>query len=299
MEIVTSTLIGAVLGFGAAWLLVKQRFQTPRRDSEPTQPEPPEKRPEVKDWLQQVLEVATRLDGDVGRHSHQLNAVNQGLKETLGDQPSQVVNIVHNLLDANVQMRNELQATRAQIAQKQQGLETSISEARIDTLTRLKNRRSFNEELNRQFAQRQRQGIHFSLLMIDVDHFKNINDVYGHLAGDLILRSVAQTLLTTLREMDVVCRYGGEEFAVICPGSTLAEAAAGAERARVAIAEQATALKEEMVQVTVSIGIAEVGESEIAEALIQRADEALYAAKHAGRNRVHLQDGQASAACLP
>jgi diguanylate cyclase (GGDEF)-like protein len=96
--------------------------------------------------------------------------------------------------------------------------------------------------------------------------------------------------------MDIVCRYGGEEFAVICPGSTLTQAAAGAERVRVAIEAEVITLKEGNVRVTISIGAAEVSESEIAEGLIQRADNALYSAKHAGRNQVQLQDGKT---CTP
>lgn len=170
----------------------------------------------------------------------------------------------------------------------------SAAEARTDALTGLRNRRSFNEELNRLFAQRQRQGIVFSLLLIDVDQFKAVNDTHGHLAGDLILQSVADLLTKTLRQMDFVCRYGGDEFTVICPGSHLREAATAAERARQAVATIPLRIKEIEIPMTLSVGVAEVGGSEIAEGLIQRADEALYAAKHAGRNRVHLHDGQTS-----
>lgn len=163
-----------------------------------------------------------------------------------------------------------------------------VREARTDMLTGLKNRRSFQEELSRLFAQRQRQGVVFSLLMIDIDHFKDFNDVYGHLAGDLVLRAVAQVLATTVRQMDLVCRYGGDEFAVICPGTTLDVAATAAERIRQAVANNPVALKNRQIQITASVGVAEVIRSEVAEELIQRADEALYAAKHAGRNRIAL-----------
>lgn len=177
-----------------------------------------------------------------------------------------------------------------------QALRTFSSEARTDMLTGLKNRRAFDEELGRQFAQRQRQGIHFSLIMIDIDHFKAFNDVHGHLSGDLALRTVAQMLCSTLREMDFVCRYGGDEFAVICPGSKLQEAAVAAERVRQAVAGHAVSLKKSDAQVTVSLGVAEVLNPEIAEGLIQRTDDALYAAKHAGRDRVHWHNGQE---CVP
>ena len=292
---VISTICAAV-GFVAAWLTWGRRLKTVQRELEVARQESAEKRPEVRDLLQQILQVATRLDDDVGRHSHFLTEVSSGIKQALGDQPSAVVDMAQKLLKSSVQLRGELQTARQQIASKQQELATYVSEARTDTLTCLKNRRSFNEELNRQFAQRQRQGTVFSLLLIDVDHFKKVNDVYGHLAGDLVLRSVAQVLSTALRDMDVVCRYGGEEFAVICPGSKLHEAAAAAERVRVAITCNSVAFKDGPVQVTASLGAAEVINGEIAEGLIQRADEALYSAKHAGRNRVHLHDGQS---CVP
>ena len=289
----TATVFGSlafctIVGFGAAWLILGKRMESLVRSLESAKPKPLEQRPEVKDLLQHILDVATRLDGDVGRHLHRLNEVQDGLRESLDQQPTPVVEMTQKLLDANVHLRNDLKEARTQITQKQQELETYVSEARTDTLTGLQNRRSFNEEINRQFAQRQRQGITFSMLMIDVDHFKNFNDTYGHWAGDLVLRAVARVLSNTLREMDIVCRYGGEEFAVICPGSTLAQAAAGAGRVRAAIEAEVITLKEGPVRVTISIGVAEVDETEIAEGLIQRADSALYAAKRAGRNQIQL-----------
>jgi diguanylate cyclase len=176
---------------------------------------------------------------------------------------------------------------------RSRSLQLFIAEARTDILTGLKNRRAFNEDVSRLFAQRQRQGIYFSVIMLDVDQFKKLNDLHGHLSGDVVLQSVGEVLSTTLREMDIVCRFGGDEFAVICPGSKLQEAAIAAERARQAVAKKSIPLKHSIVQVTVSLGVAEVATAEIAESLIQRADEALYAAKQAGRNRVHLHNGQA------
>lgn len=177
--------------------------------------------------------------------------------------------------------------------ERNRSLQLFNAEARTDILTGLKNRRAFNEEVSRQFAQRQRQGIYFSVIMLDVDQFKKLNDLHGHLSGDIVLRSVGEVLSTTLREMDIVCRFGGDEFAVICPGSKLHEAAIAAERVRQAVANKSISLKQSAVQVTVSLGVAEVANAEIAESLIQRADDALYAAKHAGRNRVNLHTGQA------
>ncbi len=175
---------------------------------------------------------------------------------------------------------------------RHRGLELFLAEARTDIVTGLKNRRAFDEELSRLFAQRQRLGGHFSLMMIDIDGFKNLNDTHGHLSGDVVLRSVGHVLSTTLREMDIVYRYGGDEFVAICPGAKLQEAAVAAERVRQAVADATVPLKRSFLQVTISLGVAEVTTAEIAESLIQRADDALFAAKHAGRNGIHLHNEQ-------
>src|SRR6185503_7619557 len=106
---------------------------------------------------------------------------------------------------------------------------------RTDALTGLANRRAFDDELNRRFAEWQRRKTMFSLLILDVDHFKKFNDTHGHQAGDAVLTGVAATLRQTFREMDLVARYGGEEFAAILPVTNLTEALRAAERARAAI----------------------------------------------------------------
>ena len=185
---------------------------------------------------------------------------------------------------------------RPRTARQKYEADALVAEARTDALTGLKNRRSFDEELHRQFAQRQRQGTVFSLLLIDLDHFKQVNDTHGHLSGDLVLQSVARLLTKTLREMDLVYRYGGDEFAVICPGSRLHEATTAAERIRQTVAKSPVLLKTGSTTVTLSVGVAEVDGSEIADGMLQHADEALYAAKQAGRNQVRPHDGKH---CVP
>jgi diguanylate cyclase len=209
----------------------------------------------------------------------------------MDEQSQNVISATQRLLAANVQLRDELQAARSEIESKQRELESSLSQARTDTLTGLRNRRAFDEELKRLFAQRQRQGIGFSLLLIDVDHFKDVNDQYGHPAGDATLRHVAEVLAKTMRAMDIICRYGGEEFAVICPGAALSEATIAAQRAREAIATTPVVWNGSPLHVTTSSGVAEVAAAEIADALIARTDQALYAAKQAGRNSVFQHAG--------
>lgn len=281
------------VGFASAWWMLSPRLRSVQKELQFAQEQVNvTKQPEMRSLLQELSDVALRMDGDVGRHTRRLNEVNQDLQQASQNDVSPIVTMTQELLDANQTLRNELQTARREIMAKQQQLEAFGNEARTDMLTGLRNRRSFNEELNRHFAQRQRKDTVFALMMIDIDHFKRFNDLHGHLSGDLVLRAVADVLSTKLREMDIPCRYGGEEFVVICPGSTLHEAAIGAERIRQAIADKSVMLKEGPVQVTVSTGVAEVTNLEVADELIQRADEALYSAKHAGRNCVHIHDGQ-------
>lgn len=160
--------------------------------------------------------------------------------------------------------------------------------ADTDSLTGLANRRSLMQSLNREVARTQRAGEPLSLAVIDIDHFKKINDSFGHLAGDQVLRDVARAMSEHVREADIVARYGGEEFAIVLPSCSTEGAVAVVERVRAAIASANSVTK-----VTVSAGIATVaGEGSDGERLIAAADDALYASKRAGRNRVSVAGGE-------
>ncbi len=185
---------------------------------------------------------------------------------------------------------------KKEMQQQQMLLVSFMSEARTDPLTGLANRRALDEELERRIAQWQRRGTVLSLLLVDVDHFKRFNDRHGHQAGDEMLCLVAQTLRDTLREMDVVTRYGGEEFAAVLPETNLTEATRAAERVRQAVANTVVACDGEELHNTVSVGIAQATETDDAVSLIGRADDALYAAKEAGRNRTYAHNGETSLA---
>ena len=171
-----------------------------------------------------------------------------------------------------------------------------MTEARTDALTGISNRRAFDQEVRRLFAQRKRQGVTFSLLLADVDHFKLFNDYHGHQVGDEMLRQVANTFDRTMRDMDLVCRYGGEEFAILLPGTRLKEALRAAQRANAAVERVTYRLNDAQLNVTASIGAVEVLENESVESFIERVDSALYAAKLAGRNCVCYHNGER---CFP
>ena len=165
---------------------------------------------------------------------------------------------------------------------RQQNIELAMLSS-TDGLTRLPNHTAWLEAVEREFARSKREGHPAAVLMIDLDHFKAVNDNHGHGAGDEVLRGVAEVLSEALRQHDVPGRYGGEEFGVLLPGSDASGAEAIAERVRRKI-EWASFAGE--LKVTASIGCAAIEETDLfAASWVARADRALYAAKHAGRNR--------------
>jgi diguanylate cyclase (GGDEF)-like protein len=161
-------------------------------------------------------------------------------------------------------------------------------EARTDPLTGLLNRRGFDEHASRELAHAGRGGRSIALVTFDIDHFKLINDRWGHVVGDRVLVHIARLLTSESRLIDVAARLGGEEFAVLMPGSDKAGAVAFAERVRRALAETDCS---NLPQVRMSAGLATTTTALDVEAMLQRVDEALYAAKRGGRDRTVACDG--------
>jgi len=161
-----------------------------------------------------------------------------------------------------------------------------------DPLTQLFSRRFFMELAERELATATRYGRELSVLMLDVDHFKAINDVHGHQTGDLVLRSLGQVFRDMLREVDIVGRIGGEEFAAVLPETSVLRAFAVAERLRRAVETTEIPLKRGLpIKITVSIGVTAASKSqENIDTLLARADQALYDAKHQGRNQVAVYE---------
>ena len=163
--------------------------------------------------------------------------------------------------------------------------------AQVDALTGLWNRGYFNQRLADEVAASQRYGRTLTLIMLDLDHFKRINDEHGHPFGDRVLQSVGEMLSATMRATDAPCRYGGEEFAVILTETDINGARLAAERLRVGISKMSLISGSEVVSVTASMGIASTTAQAASElsvrSLLARADEALYSAKRAGRNAIH------------
>ncbi len=164
-----------------------------------------------------------------------------------------------------------------------------------DSLTGLLNRRAIEQSLAREAHRLQRFSEPFSVLLVDIDHFKRINDQLGHAAGDEVLRQVAHTLMDQAREVDRVARYGGEEFCVLLPHTDHEGAVQAAERLRAAVLERTIAWQDGTLNVTVSTGVAcATLPTEAVDALLRRADDALYRAKAQGRNRVEVATQKAA-----
>ena len=182
-------------------------------------------------------------------------------------------------------------------------IENVVNRARLlrsgftDVLTGWYNRRYLTVRLNEELARAQRDRASLVCLMLDIDHFKQVNDNWGHSAGDAVLREIAQRIEAQVRASDVAARYGGEEFVVLLPNTDVEAATLLADRIREAISESPIDLENgEAVSITVSIGIATVGPGEdesdlktVGDSLLARADVALYAAKSAGRDRVIVE----------
>ena len=157
----------------------------------------------------------------------------------------------------------------------------------IDGLTQVHNKRYLYEALDREIVRARRHGRDLGLLMFDIDHFKRINDVYGHLVGDFVLRELARVVQGRVRRDEIFARYGGEEFAVVVPETTLEGAAALAEALREKVDNHVFVFQSDPIRATISIGVALLAEDDTtANDLIKRADEKLYLAKNGGRNRV-------------
>jgi diguanylate cyclase len=219
--------------------------------------------------LKQALEQ--RLEGllqSVSSHQRQRDSVGDDVAERL-----------QGLVKRVAEMEQEAQQFREHIEEQRQ-------KSLLDPLTGLPNRAAWSERLDLEVARRQRYGGQLLLAVLDVDHFKRINDGYGHLAGDRVLKIIAGELSKRLRKTDFIARFGGEEFVLLIPATPLEGGVQLLETLRAAIEACPFHFKGEPVTITFSAGIAEFRNGEATEVTFERADQALYRAKGAGRNRV-------------
>lgn len=228
---------------------------------------------EANDLASLKQAVRTRLDGllataDAYQQRHSQH------ESQLGERLQQLVGRVTSLEQAASGLRQRLEEQRQL--------------ALVDTLTELPNRAAWDERLEVEVARWQRYGGELLLAVLDVDHFKRINDDFGHLAGDRVLKIIAGELRKRLRKTDFIARFGGEEFALLLPHTPLPEGLRLLDTLRQGIEQCPFHFKGEPVTVTLSGGLGRFAEGETLEQVFERADHALYAAKDAGRNRIEL-----------
>lgn len=184
-------------------------------------------------------------------------------------------------------LSRRIRTGNAAVVDSKQLQRQSERHANIDALTGLYNRRWLDSFFSRVTMRESHEPLMMSIVLVDVDHFKRFNDQFGHLAGDQVLRSVADALRESVRPQDFVVRYGGEEFMLLLPRTRVPDASRVAERVRKTIAQTAMSINETALpNVTISLGVAELGPNGSVGATIEHADAALYRAKGAGRNQV-------------
>lgn len=192
------------------------------------------------------------------------------------------------VISSNAALKGKLATSQAELTEQRHQIEDLRTAVRIDGLTQLANRTSFDEKLNEMVILHKRYGDPFSLMMIDLDNFKAINDSYGHPAGDRLLKGVAQKIKASLRGSDFLARFGGDEYAVILIKTDVMAASEVAGKLCEEVRASRFLLDDAALTMTLSIGIAEVCATDTDETLLKRADAALYRAKAAGRNGISV-----------
>jgi diguanylate cyclase len=262
----------------------------------------------VLDEIKQVITTIDAAAGSATTYSQRLSQASEKLAqandgEALRSVIEHLVQGAEEMERDNKQLEAHLEASRQEIEQLQKNLEIVRSESLTDPLTTLSNRKYFDATLAKCMSEAKDRNEPLSLLMADIDHFKNFNDQFGHLTGDQVLRLVATAVKQNVKGRDIAARYGGEEFVIALPNTALQSAITVAEHIRRAVMSKELMRRsngERLGRVTISIGTAALRPGDTTQTLIERADKCLYAAKRNGRNRVICEaDPEADAANPP
>ncbi len=248
--------------------------------------------------IQATIKEVSSIVEDVKQATSEYNVTLSDVKNQLseGMDPESIVKVVDDVLSStqgmvaqNERLGSELKKSATVMQHLQRELDTARKEALTDGLTSLANRKSFDTEIRRIATESVETGTDFSLVMLDIDHFKSFNDNYGHQVGDQVLRLVARALTDGVKGKDVAARYGGEEFAIILPETSLQGGLKVGDSLRKTVAGKDVINKstgDKLGRITLSGGVAQYIPGESIEDLIDRADAALYEAKSKGRNQI-------------
>lgn len=247
-------------------------------------------RQEFLAFLTNLSSWTSEFSGDVSKYQSQLSSIDARFRSNAAVPREEVLDLLNQIMQANRQLQERIDSAEEKLDEQTGQISSYLTEARTDGLTGLLNRRAFDKATDELFEEWSKKEQRFSLGLIDIDHFKQINDTYGHPAGDAVLQHISQMLQTELRDLFCVARYGGEEFSVLSKDSA-ANTAAALEKLRQTVGQVQVTHDSQVIAVTLSAGTAEIEAGDKIGKLVRRADEALYAAKLGGRNRVYLHDG--------
>ena len=240
--------------------------------------------------------LAKDLAEDVDEHRSRVGEIGESLSLGEDQSSTEVIEAVSQIVNATSNMQSQISRVEKRLEAQTAQVEKHVTLAGRDDLTGLPNRRTFDKELIRLHQDFQSHERPYSLILLDVDHFKKVNDQFGHQVGDAVLRELGQTLLEQIREGDTACRYGGEEFAVLLPFTTEEDAKLVAERIRKECDAKKFNANDKCNHITISAGVSTVEKRLTPEIVVQRADLSLYAAKEAGRNQIYWHAGTE---CVP
>ena len=242
---------------------------------------------QVMGEIEQVMAMIDAAAGSANSYTESL----ADMTEKLGNSKDRegLRTIVESLVQTAKEMEERLNASKQEIDQLQENLEVVRTESLTDPLTQLANRKFFDTTIAQAIEDARTKNEPLSLLMTDIDHFKNFNDSFGHLTGDQVLRLVAMSVKQNVKGQDTAARYGGEEFAIVLPNTVLRSAITVADHIRRAVMTKELMKRstgEHLGRVTISVGVATWRKNDTVQSLIERTDTCLYAAKRHGRNRV-------------
>lgn len=251
----------------------------------------------ISDEIRDMVDLLAQSTAKIDTYGESLTGAQAQLEALTG--PEQLKKLIAHLLQAtrdtaqsNKTLHLQLVESRKQIEDLQESLEAIRYESLTDELTTLSNRKHFDHTIERMVKDAEASQEPLSLLLTDIDHFKKFNDTYGHQTGDQVLRLVALAVKQNVKGHDIACRYGGEEFAILLPHTSLRQAVTVAEHIRRAVLSKELVKRstgENLGRITISIGVSTFRAKDTSQTIISRADTALYAAKAAGRNLVRSE----------
>jgi diguanylate cyclase (GGDEF)-like protein len=252
----------------------------------------------ARSFLSRLHDITTTTADELAKHTTRLEEISHELvhphSATRRAQAEAVIlDAISQTVMANKRLHSRISSAEQQLQDQARKIDFELAATRIDSLTQLPNRRAFDDELRSRLDRRAIENKPLSLLFVDLDDFKRINNEYGNDAGDRLLRHTGDILTATMRDRDLVVRYSGEEFAVIVADTALPEAIRAAERALKALRESTCHFEGKELKITASIGVAEALPREESQTLCRRTDAALSSAMESGRDTAFFHDGKA------